>query len=276
MITTSKKRLKKILYGTLPYTYYRIFHPESDKILCFKFIKDYDYTAHFLHDYTLEYEHIPVSVYHDKAKELNYILHHTKKLYFPRGYTEDRIKRVYRNLLIEQDIRCPHHYVDSVEEFRGKTLLDIGGAEGLISLDAIEVVNFIYLFECEPEWIEALNATFEPWKDKIMIVKKYVSNHNDKFNQTLDDFLKDKPKENLFLKMDIEGEERNALAGSSKLFAEVKDLEFAICTYHRKDDEKVISSFLDRNNCTYKARDGYFYIRHRLRTCLVRGSKTVQ
>ena len=63
-------------------------------------------------------------------------------------------------------LRHPHHYADSVEEFRGKTLLDIGSAEGFTALDTIEVTRFVYLFEYEDKWIEALQATLSRGKRK--------------------------------------------------------------------------------------------------------------
>ena len=81
----------------------------------------------------------------------------------------------YKGLLIEQDRRSAHRYVGSYEELRGKTLLDIGAAEAIFTLDTIEYINHAYLFECDEAWVEALNATFTPWKDKITIVRKYVS-----------------------------------------------------------------------------------------------------
>lgn len=106
-----------------------------------------------------------------------------------------------------------------MEEFRGKTLLDIGSAEGFTALDTIEVTRFVYLFEYEDKWIEALQATFEPWKEKTMIVKKYISDHDDDVNAALDNFLKDKSRKDIFLKMDIEGAECMALQGCMELFA---------------------------------------------------------
>jgi 16S rRNA A1518/A1519 N6-dimethyltransferase RsmA/KsgA/DIM1 with predicted DNA glycosylase/AP lyase activity len=37
-------------------------------------------------------------------------------------------------------------------------------------------VNRIYMFEYDKEWIAALETTFEPYKDKVEIINKYVSN----------------------------------------------------------------------------------------------------
>lgn len=106
----------------------------------------------------------------------------------------------YRGLLIEQDKRSAHRYVDSYEELKGKTLLDIGAAEAIFTLDTIEYIDHAYLFECDESWIEALEATFAPYKEKITIVRKYVSDVNDEDNITLDTFFRDEGKsiDNLF------------------------------------------------------------------------------
>jgi hypothetical protein len=274
MTTYKKNRFKQFYYGTLPYLYYRLFYPASPKIDCFQFLRKSKYSYPFPYKFICEYDNFKIDIYEDVEKGLKYVLHKgNKKLYFPKRYTNDKIQKLYRSLVIEQDVRCPHHYVDSIEEFRDKTLLDIGSAEGIIALEAIEAVNFVFLFECNFEWIEALNATFEPWKNKVQIVKKYISNKNDENHQTLDDFLQSKPKNNLFLKMDIEGAERKALAGASNLFLEAGDLQFAICVYHKKDDVKVISSFLNQYRTTYFVREGFWHYHHTLRPCLIRGSK---
>ena len=97
--------------------------------------------------------------------------------------------------------------MDSYEELKGETLLDIGAAEAVFTLDTIDYIDRAYLFECDEAWIEALEATFAPWNDKIMIVRKYVSDVDDDNNITLDTFFQDegRPIDNLFLKMDIEG-----------------------------------------------------------------------
>ncbi|OFY44432.1 MAG: methyltransferase [Bacteroidetes bacterium GWF2_40_14] len=263
--------LKKYLWGSVPYLFFRLVNSKLDKHKYFRFIKVNGYT-HYPYDYAQHYLDMEVNVMTDENNGLPYIRHRgTKNLYFPRHYTHNQIIKGYRSLMIEQDINSPHHYVDSIQEFDGKTLLDIGSAEGLTSLDAIELVDSLFLFEYNPGWIEALEATFEPWKHKVQIMKQYIGDNNIGINQTLDDFLKDKPKKNIFLKMDIEGVERNALAGAVNLFSNADNLHFAICTYHRKSDNKVISTILDKYNCTHSQRDGLLYYKHHLRPCLIRG-----
>ena len=180
---------------------------------------------------------------------------------------------VYRALMIEQDQRSAHHYFNNNKDVTGKGFVDVGCAEGYSSLEIIEEAKHVYLFEQNESWLEAIRATFEPWKDKVTIVQKYVSNRNSPKEQKLDDFFRDKPDEHLFIKMDIEGAERRALAGCEQLFRDCKKIDFAICTYHLHDDEEVISAFLDKHNCTYRNQKGFF--RHKIRSVVLRGNKKV-
>ena len=212
-----------------------------------------------------------VHIQMDESRGLHYVLKDGKRLYFRRNIPLDKIARNYKELVMEQDKRSPHHYLASVKEVSGKTFVDIGCAEGYSSLEVVEEVGHIYLFEQDELWIEALKATFSPWQEKVTIVRKYVSNHNSATEQTLDDFFKDKDKEHLFLKMDVEGAERHVLAGCKGLFKECKQLDFAICTYHEEDDEAVITTFLKQFGCTYRNQKGYF--RHKVRSVVLRGCK---
>ena len=113
----------------------------------------------------------------------------------------------YRGLLIEQDKRSAHRYVDSYEELKGKTLLDIGAAEAIFTLDTIEYIDHAYLFECDESWIKALEATFAPYKEKITIVRKYVSDVDEEDNITLDTFVREAGNllDNVFLNVELDG-----------------------------------------------------------------------
>ena len=91
-------------------------------------------------------QHYEVNV--DNTNGLPYVYHNGKKLYFKRDMLASA-EAVYRGLLIEQDKRSAHRYVDSYEELKGKTLLDIGAAEAIFTLDTIECIDHAYLFECE-------------------------------------------------------------------------------------------------------------------------------
>ena len=268
----SIKPLKKFIYGTLPYACLRLFAPSSPKLPYYRFFHKHPYT-HFPYDFAQSYMTAAVEILTDTANGLPYVVHRGKKLYFPRTYPLRRIERLYRSLCLEQDTRYPHHYADHVQEYADRTLLDVGAAEGLIALEAIGQVRHAYLFECDPDWQQALQATFRPWAEKTTIVPKYVGASSQGNTISLDDFLQDKTAEKLFLKMDIEGAECDALAGAKTTFARAQDLQFAICTYHRKNDLRDISAFLDRFGCRYAPRSGYMYVNHRMRTALVRGHK---
>lgn len=266
------KTLKQFVHGYIPYYYTKLTDPHSEKLNYYKYIKNKYYTHFPTYDFVSDYFSMDIKVTYDEKKDLHYVVHHGKKLYFPKKISKETIAQKYKCLLIEQDIRYPHCYVKSMEEFRGKTLLDIGSAEGMSSLDAIEVVDFIYLFEFEEEWIEVLKATFEPWSDKIMIIQKYISNTINETTDSLDNFMKDKSLDNLFIKMDIEGEECNALSGARYIFENSTNLAFAICTYHKKNDFRDISKFLDHYNYTYIAQK-YMYFKHKVRVAILKGQK---
>lgn len=204
----------------------------------------------------------------DHRNGLPYIIHNEKKIYFPK-YMISKSEAYYRNLLIEQDIRSAHRYVYSYEELKGKTLLDIGCAEAIFTLDTIEDINHAYLFECDENWIECLNATFEPWKEKITIVRKYVSNIDDDNNIRIDTYFKDKNIKDLFLKMDIEGYERRALEGSIETLNR-KDTSGAVCIYHLHDDEDIIGKILTYNGKQTSIQSGYIYFEREMRHAVMR------
>ncbi len=205
----------------------------------------------------------------DKDRGLLYVLNKQgRRLYFKRGFPAEKAERLYRALCMEQDPRSPHRYFDNIEEARGKTFVDVGSAEGFTSLEVIEEAARVCLFEQDGLWAEALHATFEPWKDKVRIVNKYVGDKDCGQETTLDTFFRDKEKRDLFIKMDIEGAERHALRGSEGLFRS-QSLQFAVCTYHR-DDCTVVPKILREYGCKFTEQYGFF--RHRLRSVVARGS----
>lgn len=206
-----------------------------------------------------------------KEYSLPYVFHNGKKLYFKRDMLVST-EAAYRGLLIEQDERSAHRYVDSYEELKGKTLLDIGAAEAIFTLDTIEYIDHAYLFECDESWIEALEATFAPYKEKITIVRKYVSDVDDEDNIRLDTFFQGEGKsiDNLFLKMDIEGYERKALEGAVHILEHGRQIGGSVCIYHLHDDKKVIKSELKKFNLKTSIQPGYLYFEKEMRSAIIR------
>ena len=214
--------------------------PKTEVNKALAFMGRYGLTS-YPYPYMLEYRNINIIVEFDNEINLSYVLHNNKKLYFPITFNESKIIQTYRSLLIEQDIRAAHRYVESYSSLADKTLLDIGSAEGIFALDTIEFVKHVYLFEYEDYWYEPLKATFKPWGNKVTIIKKYINDFNDETNITIDDFLKGKQQDNLYLKMDIEGAEISALNGAANTLKNGVNIGLSVCTYHRPGDPEKIS-----------------------------------
>ncbi|KAA6327718.1 hypothetical protein EZS27_023318 [termite gut metagenome] len=183
----------------------------------------------FPYKYTKEYNPKDIPVYMDSDCNMKYVLQDNKRLYFKRGWDDEQIKKYYNGLLIEQDIDSPHRY--EVGDFcvqENDIVVDVGVAEGNFSLSVVEKAKKSYLFEVDEEWIDVLKITFAPWKEKVVIVNKYVSDTNNNNCVKLDNFLK---KEKLnFLKADIEGAELQLLKGAKTLLSTQHSIKIAICT----------------------------------------------
>lgn len=245
------------------------FFSQNEAIKAYAFMKKNGVTT-YPGEYLLEYNNMTILLEYDERRSLYFIYHKMKKLYFPRSYSQTRILEIYKSLIVEQNEKSPHRYVNEYSQLKDKVLLDIGAAEGIFSLDTIEYAKRIYLFECDDDWIEALKATFDPWMGKVEIIKKYVGDKNDSEHVTIDTFLADLPSDNIFIKMDIEGAELSALNGAKETFSKKRDLKFSICTYHNKEDKRLISSFLSDHGYLYEFTSGYLFIFWKLRTAIIR------
>lgn len=191
-----------------------------------------------------KYKEDAIVVKRDEKNGLLYVLQGGKKLYFKRSYNTTTVKKLYNGLRMEQDPESPHCYMDKTFFVNGgDVFFDIGCAEGNMLLANIEQVKHAVLFERDKGWIEALQATFAPWKDKVTIVDRYVSNTNDEINVSIDSFLKTYPHRPTFIKADVEGAESSVLAGMKQLLSK-GNLKLALCTYHKHGDfEKFYEEF---------------------------------
>ncbi|GAB3195525.1 hypothetical protein ABID22_001515 [Pontibacter aydingkolensis] len=215
----------------------------------------------FPYTFTDDYSSEQVQVYTDKNLGLKYVMHKGKKLYFKRTWGERKIKRNYVYLLLEQDLKSPHRYLaDSFVVERGDVVVDAGAAEGNFALSVVEQVKKLYLFETDNEWVEALEATFAPWKDKVEIINKYVSNTNNEHYLTLDNFFEGKGAVN-FIKADVEGAEADLLEGSKNILQN-QQLKVAITTYHKQEDETELNDMLQQSGFKTEFSDGYMLFPH--------------
>jgi hypothetical protein len=204
-----------------------------------------------------------VEVVYDESKGLNYaLLSENKRLYFKKIWSKSRIAEYINALKIEQDKDSPHCYLsDSFILKEGSILADIGAAEGFFALSHIDATKKIYLFEPDFEWIKPLQATFEPWKEKVEIIPKYISDASENDRITLDDFFNDKEKPT-FVKADVEGFEMRLLSGATQLIANSSELDIVLCTYHKQDDYEILSKLLSERHFHISHSDGYmlFYL----------------
>jgi len=204
-----------------------------------------------------EYHYRMVNVLWDKTKSLYYVYHNGKKLYFRKGLSKVKVRNMYNGLCIEQDLRSPHSYFAFPVCYQPSDIAaDIGAAEGIWALDIVEKVQKIYLFECESDWIEALQATFEPWKEKVYIVRKYVSDFTDENHTVLDDYFSEENSFPTIIKVDIEGDEIACVKGASNVLAQHVHHAF-LCTYHNVDDFAILSDKMTGLQFTVQPSEGH-------------------
>lgn len=211
----------------------------------------------FPYEFTKKYKDADIKVFVDNEKKLKYVFLDNKKLYFKKNCTEKQIKKLFSSLLLVQDIESPHRYlVDGFDVSKNDIVADIGSAEGDFSLKIVEKVKRIYLFESNPELIGALQATFEPWKEKVTIVNKYVSDKITDKRITLDSFFKNKELPSFF-KIDVEGAEYDLLCGAKQLLSNNKSIKIVMASYHRHNDENILREELNNKGFKTEYSKGY-------------------
>ncbi|HPT16787.1 MAG TPA: FkbM family methyltransferase [Kiritimatiellia bacterium] len=222
--------------------------PEIREVLAF--IRKYKLTT-FNYEFIFKYETRDVDVRRDETCGLLYVVENGKRLYFKRDIADPHLAADYYNAMCkEQDPRSPHGYTSATHAVSGGALLDLGAAEGLFSLRHVEAADVLYLFECDPGWIEALRHTFKPYADKVHLVPKYVSDRNDEREISLDEFAKSVSAKISFVKMDIEGAELRTLAGAREMRRNHPDCRWSICVYHHPDDERQVREELRGSRVT--------------------------
>jgi hypothetical protein len=144
----------------------------------------------FPYSFVEKYDPKEIKVFFDPESRMKYVLFEGEKLFFPKKWSVKEIKIYASDLLLSGDNECPHRYSDEgfyVEE--GDVIADIGAAEGFWALSNAKKAKKIYLFECDNEWKVALQKTFEPWKEKVDFIYKFVSDTKSENAITLDEFF---------------------------------------------------------------------------------------
>lgn len=254
------------------------YHSDEERKEAVEFVKQYGVRI-FPYHFTDHYDQSSIVVHRDPVSGLKYVDHDGKRLYFKRRWSAARIQRSFHDLSMEQDPQSPHRYLTTSFNLGSNDVVaDLGAAEGNFSLAVIEKVKKVYLFESDPEWIEALEMTFRPWRDKVEIVPKFVSDKNDDKHCTGDDFFSSKPI--TFLKIDVDGGERKLLKGLTGTLQQPGPMKIALCTYHHQEDQQAFTDLLVRSGFAVTPSSGYmiFYYDKRLgapflRRGLIRATK---
>lgn len=225
-------------FGSLPE---KDVNKEQEEVL--QFLEN-DGVRIFPYPFHPDYSPEQIEVIFDPEKGMRYVIQEGKRLYFKKRWSAGKIRKAYCDLMREQDVNSPHRYLtDTFSVDKDDVVADIGAAEGNFSLSVIDKVKKIYIFEYDQEWIDALRATFAPWKDKIEIINKFVSDKNDDSHIRFDTFFEESQDVN-FLKIDVDGAESVVIGSCDKLFQTARSFRIALCTYHKNDDEKEFTVLL--------------------------------
>jgi hypothetical protein len=201
-----------------------------------------------------KYIKMDVPVYFDEELQRYYGVVYSKRMYMPMGYTKESSQNYLREVLAEQDILSPHRYLSDSFHITGGIGIDVGAAEGIFALEVIEKIEHIYLVESDDGWIEALKYTFKGYKDKVTIIKAFVSDKSQDVTMRLDDLIGNQRID--FIKMDIEGNEIKALNGCREIIERCYP-KLAVCSYHHKNDSRDIKEWLEKFGYAISQSYGY-------------------
>jgi hypothetical protein len=221
-----------------------------------QFLRKHGRLELYPYEFINEYDENKVEVYSCDEKNLKYVMHGDKKLFFP-GRSDASIKHEYNQLVMEQDKRSPHTYFNNKCSFNeGDIFVDVGAAEGIISLDIVEKAREVYLIECSEDWIKALRETFAGYMHKVHIIPKYAGCLEDEHTVALDTLLSDYSGENIFIKMDIEGMELEALKSCVNVLLN-NNCKVSCATYHTKEALDELGIFFDNLGYYHEPSEGY-------------------
>ncbi len=213
----------------------------------------------FNYSFVEKYNTADYVIQFDLEKGLYFTLHKGKKMYFSRSFTsKESVAEYYRSICLEQDEESPHKYLtETFDVPDDAVVVDAGVAEGNFSLEIVDRVKKIYLFEPDALWVEALQHTFAPYREKVEIINKCLSNYMDEDTTTIDETLKGEKID--FIKMDIEGEEYYALEGAKKSLNCSPEVKSVICTYHQEFAYEALKGLLEKEQFMVNHSKGYMW-----------------
>lgn len=180
-----------------------------------------------------------------------YAEHLTQRVYFPKEYSEESAELWYRGYLEDEGLtgfgrrtKSPHCYIDeSHYPDPGDIIVDVGCSEGFFSRHFAARAGKIYLFESDGKWVAPLQRTFSDCQEKVVLTQKFVGVTSDVNTVRLDDVIRSHDDEVYFIKMDIEGAEREVIE-SSREFLMSHRVKISCCAYHRPSDGRYLTKLL--------------------------------
>ncbi|MEG2157307.1 MAG: FkbM family methyltransferase [Bacteroidaceae bacterium] len=237
--------------------YYRL-NPSKDQDIneALHYLKSYGFHTPYPFPFRDKYRVKEMEIEVDKDGMPFHTFEDNKKIYLTRCAKEEAA-RLLNERIMEQDPESPHRYLSQKFTVKEDDIMaDVGSAEALLSLQVIDKLKRLYLFEAEEEWNEALRKTFEPWKEKVVIVNKFVSNKNDDKHISLERFFKNEPEPPTIIKMDVEGAEMDVMEGMGHLWNN-KNLKIAVCTYHQQHDFDRIKEYIEKKGMSHEESKKY-------------------
>lgn len=177
--------------------------------------------------------------------------HEGVRIYFPKDWSLQQVEWQFRIYLEDEGLtgkgrrtKSPHCYVtESHHPEAEDVIVDIGCSEGFFSRSFASIAKKIYLFEADPKWRDPLGETFRDCSDKVVFTEKFVGARTNEREARLEDILPSSNNDQYFMKMDVEGAEREILESSSKFLTSNK-VKMSCCCYHRQDDARYLTKLL--------------------------------
>uniref|UniRef100_I5AW53 Methyltransferase FkbM domain-containing protein n=1 Tax=Eubacterium cellulosolvens (strain ATCC 43171 / JCM 9499 / 6) TaxID=633697 RepID=I5AW53_EUBC6 len=202
-------------------------------------------------------------VFRDDRIPYPYINYLGKKLYLPSDFPFEKdydgnpiVINIVEN---DQYDNSPHLYMKENHQFKGGVLIDAGVAEGNFALKYVDNADKIFLIESDKKWLNVLQYTFAPYKDKVIIVPKRLGRKDNREEITIDSIIGDNECD--FIKMDIEGSEPDALLGGIETLRK-NNIKLSICAYHQRYDEKYIRFILESLGYDTEVSHGFMFFQH--------------
>lgn len=216
------------------------------------FLKEHGLTV-FPYPFIKNYSKSEIKI--NKIDNLMCVEYFGKNLFFPKNFSQNQIIDYAYGLFLEQDELSPHSYNSPIFRINSDDiLLDIGCAEANYSLSIIEQVKKVFLFEPNEIWIQPLQHTFSNWKNKVEIFNQRFGDKNE-LNHT--DLSREFLNQNILIKIDVDGNEREVLELIEPLFSIAKSIKIAICTYHQNNDADDFDNFFKTKGFQTRFGRGY-------------------